>query len=203
MSSKLSKLLRSPVVLAYAGLTDEELMAKIQQGSLSAYEALYNRYEVSVWNFMRVKISDEQARLDLAQDVFLKLFNSASLFKTDQAFRPWFWAMIRNVIIDHFKRKDALSSSMIKEEIQDDQINENQLFNDPTFDLMVQKNHSEAVENCFNHLTDSQKEVLSLQLFSGLSLQQIADQVKIKPGAVKSLLFRGKDSLMKCLERYT
>lgn len=201
MSFKLSKLLRSPVVLAYAGLTDEELMAKIQQGSLSAYEALYNRYEVSVWNFMRMKISDEQIRLDLAQDVFLKLFSSAHLFKTDQAFKPWFWAMIRNVIIDHFKRRDALSSSMIKEEIQEDHHSEDQIMNDPTFDKLIQKTQAEAIENCFNNLTDSQKEVLTLQLFSGLSLQEISEQLKVKTGAIKSLLFRGKEALSQCLEK--
>jgi RNA polymerase sigma-70 factor (ECF subfamily) len=199
MNSKLSKLLLSPVVLVYGSQSDEELMLKVQQGSIAAYDVLYRRYEKSVWNFMRIKIHDEQARLDLAQDVFLRLFQSASLFNTEKKFKPWFWTMIRNIIKDYFKGKDALSSSMTKDEINHDESSIESFDQDPTFEKLLLKRKADAIEKCINHLTIGQKEAFLLQVFSGLSMQEISNELNLKIGAIKSTLLRAKESLSNCL----
>ncbi|GAB4016685.1 MAG: hypothetical protein Fur0010_16620 [Bdellovibrio sp.] len=174
-------------------------MAKIQQGSMPAYEVIYDRYNRSIWNFVRLKIRNEERALEISQDILLKIFHSASLFKTDQKFRPWLWAMVRNIITDEFKKKDALSVTMEQSEIQTEDIPEE----DPSsaLDGLMEQAQRQQVEQCLNNLTENQKEAISLQIFSELSLEEIATEMKVKVGAVKSLIFRGKEALKKCLEK--
>lgn len=174
-------------------------MAKIQQGSMPAYEVIYDRYNRSIWNFVRLKIRNEERALEISQDILLKIFHSASLFKTDQKFRPWLWAMVRNILADEFKKKDALSLTMQQSEIETDEINDDNLSD--ALDGLLEQTQRQQIEQCLNNLTDNQKEAITLQIFSELSIDEIATEMKIKTGAVKSLIFRGKEALKNCLEK--
>lgn len=174
-------------------------MAKVQQSSIPAYEVIYDRYHESIWNFLRLKIRSEERALELTQDVLVKIYHSAHLFKLDQKFRPWLWAMVRNVIRDEYKNKDALSSGMQQTSDEDLDIEDENSVS--ALDQMLAKSNSDEVEKCLNNLSESQKEAIMLQTFSELSMQEIADEMKIKVGAVKSLIFRAKDALRNCLEK--
>ena len=206
MTWKMEKLLGAPLVLAYGRLTDEELMEKVKKGSVEAYEVLYRRYEKPVWNFIRQKVRDKEMVMELSQEIFLKVFHQANRYDSSKSFRPWLWAMIRNYIIDELKKRDALSLSMKSEGIfeetyQEEEVSEDSLYNDPMLESLIDKASMEVLQRCFENLSDPQREALSLKLFSELSLKEIGEQMGIKLGAVKSLLFRAKSSLGDCLER--
>ena len=212
MKKQVSKLFNIPIVLAYRLFSDEELMKKVKGKDSSAFDVLYERYVDRVWSFIFYKVHNKERTFELTQDVFLKLFNKSNFYDDNRRFSSWFWSLIYNHLTDDYKSKDALSPSAQREDVMNDKSKEdrdngidnlpvNNTGADLLFESVLSKFNMSQIRECFIKLPLNQSEVLSLKIFSDLSVEEIGHAVKKKSGAVKSLLFRARDSLKLCLER--
>lgn len=96
--------------------SDEQLMIEYQKGSELAFGELYEKYSPMVYGFIRKRMRDSEVD-DLYQKVWRKLHESRELYR-DQPFAPWFFVMIRHLVIDEYR---SLGRKNIKE-IQDELI---------------------------------------------------------------------------------
>jgi len=96
--------------------SDEELMIEYQKGSEAAFGELYEKYSPMVYGFIRKRMRESEVD-DLYQKVWRKLHESRELYR-DQPFAPWFFVMIRHLVIDEYR---SLGRKNIKE-IQDELI---------------------------------------------------------------------------------
>lgn len=96
--------------------SDEQLMIEYQKGSEAAFNELYEKYSPMVYGFIRKRMRDSEVD-DLYQKVWRKLHESREHFR-DQPFAPWFFVMIRHLVIDEYR---SLGRKNIKE-IQDELI---------------------------------------------------------------------------------
>jgi RNA polymerase sigma-70 factor (ECF subfamily) len=96
--------------------SDEELMIEYQKGSELAFGELYEKYSPMVYGFIRKRMRDSEVD-DLYQKVWRRLHESRELYR-DQPFAPWFFVMIRHLVIDEYR---SLGRKNIKE-IQDELI---------------------------------------------------------------------------------
>lgn len=65
----------------------------------------------------------------------------------------------------------------------------------------IKKTEQEQVQKCIDELKDSQKEVLSLRVFSDLGYDEISQICKLTVSSVKSLLLRAKEKLLSYFKR--
>ena len=84
--------------------TDEQLMQIYTEGDLSAFEELYKRYKNRVYGFLAKKITNSSQQDDVFQLVFMKLHQKKHLYNTEYSFSPWFFTLINNTIIDHYRK---------------------------------------------------------------------------------------------------
>lgn len=84
--------------------SDESLMAAYAAGSLEAFDELFRRYERSACAFFRRRVACEERARDLYQELFLRLHRARRTYDPSQAFRPWFFRVARNVLIDDTRR---------------------------------------------------------------------------------------------------
>jgi RNA polymerase sigma-70 factor (ECF subfamily) len=96
--------------------SDEQLMIEYQKGSELAFGELYEKYSPMVYGFIKKRMRDSEVD-DLYQKVWRKLHESRELYR-DQPFAPWFFVMIRHLVIDEYR---SLGRKNIKE-IQDELI---------------------------------------------------------------------------------
>ncbi len=94
-------------------LTDEQLMAQLQEGRTEALDALYHRYARKLYVFCqhvaRLRQHDTE---DLVQDVFVRVVKASHIFDPHKAsFRTWLFRIARNRCID-FTRRQALIQFM-------------------------------------------------------------------------------------------
>ena len=82
-------------------MTDESLMKRYQGGDENAFSELYQKYSPMVWGFIRKRLRDSEAE-DFYQKVWRKLHESRHLFH-DQPFAPWFFVMMRHLLIDEYR----------------------------------------------------------------------------------------------------
>lgn len=81
--------------------SDEELMREYQAGSEQAFGLLYEKYSGMVYSFIKKRMRESEAE-DLYQKVWRQLHEKRALFK-DQPFAPWFFVMIRNLLVDEYR----------------------------------------------------------------------------------------------------
>ncbi len=82
-------------------MTDEELMRKYQAGDEGAFNLLYGKYSPMVYAFIRKRLRSSEAE-DFYQKVWRHLHEKRELFH-DQPFAPWFFVMIRHLLIDEYR----------------------------------------------------------------------------------------------------
>lgn len=81
--------------------TDEALMQAYQKGSEAAFSALYLKYSPLVYAYIRRRLRDSEAE-DFFQKVWRQLHEKRSHY-LDQPFAPWFFVMIRHLLIDEYR----------------------------------------------------------------------------------------------------
>lgn len=84
--------------------SDEFLMESYASGSIEAFDELFRRYEAIACAYFRRRVSSEDRVADLYQELFLRLHRARHTFDPSHAFRPWFFQVARNVLIDDTRR---------------------------------------------------------------------------------------------------
>ncbi len=82
---------------------DAELLEQWRAGDRKAGEALFDRHFDAVARFFRNKVGDEAS--DLVQQTFMACVSSRSRFRRDASFRTYLFAVARNTLYDHLRRK--------------------------------------------------------------------------------------------------
>lgn len=90
---------------ALGELTDEELAARCQDGSLSSFEELFRRYQRPILAYIYQITRDYEEAACIAQDVFLKVFEKVDRFDTKRKFSTWFYTIARNASIDYLQSR--------------------------------------------------------------------------------------------------
>jgi RNA polymerase sigma-70 factor (ECF subfamily) len=95
--------------------SDEECMKAYREGSEEAFGHLYEKYSPMVWAYIRKRIRPSE-REDLFQKVWRKLHEKRHLYK-DQPFAPWFYVLMRHLLIDEYRSLDRKNVKDIEGEL--------------------------------------------------------------------------------------
>lgn len=90
-------------------------MREYKQGSEAAFGALYEKYSPMVFGFIKKRMRDSEVE-DLYQKVWRKLHESRDLY-IDQPFAPWFFVMIRHLVIDEYRSLGRKNMREIQDEL--------------------------------------------------------------------------------------
>ncbi len=180
--------------------SDEKLMGLVATGDEAAFSILYMRYRKQAFFYLKRMVKDAALAEELTHEVFMKLFVKSYQYKEGQKFAPWFWTSIRNMGLDQLKKKDALNFT--NELPEDFTVEHLAMVEETPEQITIDKNSKEQVASCLAELNPYQKEALTLQLYSELSYQEIAQTMEISLASVKAVINRAKKSLLRCLRGY-
>jgi len=169
---------------------DAQLLAGIARQSHDDFAEFVSQYMLSIMNFVHRFFSSKSQAEDIAQDVFLKVWQNAKHWKHNEAgsARAWLYRIAYNRCIDLLRQNkpqtddtDNLSTDITPEKI---------LLNDSKH-----KQLSAAIAS----LPERQRTALSLCTFQGLSNKDAAKTLAISVDALESLLSRARRQLRKKL----
>jgi RNA polymerase sigma-70 factor (ECF subfamily) len=197
MLTKLSlKLFPSQLV----SMSDEDLMRLIQAGNTNAFDQLYSRYKSPLYSYLH-RLLNQSIAEELLQEIFLKFLVRKNSFRFDCSLKTWLWTITRNTVIDHWRSLDhRMKNSFDPLETMTGE----EFFESPLDGLeiaLLKKTNKEQLLECIAELPTVQQEIVLLHIHSELSNQEIADQLNLGLGAVKTVLFRIKEKLIDCLKR--
>ncbi|MCP4352089.1 MAG: sigma-70 family RNA polymerase sigma factor [Desulfobacterales bacterium] len=90
---------------SYNSISGAELMSLYQRGDIEAFNCLYDKYKTMVYGYLIKRVNNRTDVDEIFQDVFLKLHQSRSRYKSEFPFKPWLFAVLRNSLVDYFRKK--------------------------------------------------------------------------------------------------
>jgi len=81
-------------------------MSLYQRGDIEAFNCLYDKYKSMVYGYLTQRVNNRADVDEIFQEVFLRLHRSRSRYKNEFPFKPWLFAVLRNSLIDYFRKKE-------------------------------------------------------------------------------------------------
>jgi RNA polymerase sigma-70 factor (ECF subfamily) len=173
----------------------EEVLTSAQAGFSSAFEVLFAQLAKPLAAFFRAQGAADPA--GSTNDVLLRVFRGIDRFEGDEdGFRAWVFTIARNSLVDERRRarRRVQTTSM---EPTDDLLPESPASEQGALARLGDADAVRAIES----LVPDQREVLLLRIVADLTVDQVAQVVGKRPGAVKALQRRGLAALRRRLGR--
>jgi len=179
---------------------DVDLMLKFQAGDVSAFEQLMRKHQKSVINTIYRFIGNRADAEELAQEVFLKAYNSVQKYKPKAKFSTWLYKIVTNLCLNELRRKrfEMVSLDDLAEETND-VIDAEQI---PPDIALERKELAFCVKKSVELLPEKQRMALILREYDGLSYKEIAEVMGCSVVSVQSRLQRAKANLKEKLAPY-
>lgn len=181
-------------------MTREQEAAVIQavlDGDVNAYEALVKEYEKNVYNLALRMTGNSEDAADMAQEAFIKAYNSLTAFRGDSKFSVWLYRIVSNVCLDFLRSRSRKQTVSLSTENDDGEEVELDIA-DETYSpeqLLDRSLTRDAVRRGLAALPPDHREILLLREIQGLSYEEIADVLGLEAGTVKSRIFRARKKL--------
>jgi RNA polymerase sigma-70 factor (ECF subfamily) len=157
--------------------TDSELILRVAAGDRDAFDALHERYERAVLGLALRRLGDRGRAEDATQDTFVAIWRSARTYDPSRGRgAPWIYAVARNAITDGFRRTPEPVA-----ELEDGPGHEPDpaAAADASWDAW-------RVHRALESLPAHERRVIELAYWSGLSQSEVAAQLEIPLGTVKT-----------------
>jgi RNA polymerase sigma-70 factor (ECF subfamily) len=179
------------------------LIERCLKGDQQAWEAVVRQYWRKVFNVAYKFVGRHDQAEDLTQDIFLKVFKSLATFDRRANFQTWLISVSRNLCIDHYRsvRKER---ETIDRDVNADDLSPVSTEVGPHLAL-ERRDNVELLKSAFAQMETEGLEKLvqavKMRDLQELSYQEIADQLGLPEGTVKSRINRGRSELARQITR--
>jgi len=166
--------------------SDRELMMRVAEGRMEAFETLVRRHQERAWRIAYHYMGDHDDAEEVAQQAFLNILDAAESYNPSAKFTTYLYRVIANLCIDRTRKRSPHLSDDPPE--QDSPT--------PAPDRrMADRERDRAIRNALDELTDRQRMATVLRYYEDLSYREIAATMDATPKAVERLLARARKAL--------
>jgi RNA polymerase sigma-70 factor (ECF subfamily) len=174
-------------------MTEEALMAAYAKGDRRAFERLFATLAPRVHGFFLRAFREASVADDLMQMTFLKIHQARGDYQPERPLRPWVFSIAARVRIDEIRRRYRLAEDL--DEARLERAEELlALGTNPEEDLAT-ADLAAKVRAALARLPESQRVVIDLHRYEGMSFAEIADVLGTTEGGVKLRAFRAYERL--------
>ncbi len=134
---------------------------------------------------------------DLLQDTYLKAIKYRSKFEDSTNLRAWLFTIMKNTFINAYRRNTKIKKLVST----GDEIALNRAFKQNSYEQSESRINAKAIIKEINGLNDEYK-VPFTRYYNGYKYEEIASEMNLPLGTVKSRIFLARKILMKSLEQF-
>ncbi len=166
---------------------DDRVLVQAARNDLRAFNELYERHVTRVYRYLLVRVGNVADAEDLTSQTFLVAMENLHKYRGERPFLAWLFGIARHKVADKYRQQKPEIDLEAAGDLADTQ---------ETPDTIVsQKLQIEAVAQKLQTLSPDRAEVISLRLFGGLDIPEIARLMQKQEPAVRMLLHRGLQDL--------
>ena len=171
---------------------DDFYIKKVLNGNLPSYGILVEKHKGLAYTLaLRIAKNHEDAE-EIAQDSFLKAYNSLSSFKEDAKFSTWLYKIIYNTAVSRYRKKHIESYSMEESPIADSIHEEG----DDGLNILHHKERKKIISEAISRLKEDEGVAMTLFYLNENSIKEIEEITGFTGSNIKILLHRGRKKLL-------
>ena len=181
---------------------DELLIERIRAGDMAAYNVMVIRHYDRIFSRVLQLLNNKQDAEEVTQDAFIRAHRGLENFRGDASFSTWLYQIATNLAHNRywywFRRKRDQSTSLDQPQCEDGSLTLENVMpcsDESPAEAVVTQEFVDRVSACMQYLNDKHKEVLILRNVKNLTYDEIAQQLEISVGTVKSRIARARESL--------
>lgn len=179
-----------------------ELIDRVAAQDDRALKALYDRTSSKLYGLALRILRERDAAEDALQEAFLAIWRGAGSYRASLS-PPlaWMGLIVRSRALDALRKRTSDRADVTDE--LDDLLSET-LAGDAAnpMDTADASEQAFALHQCLSRLEGKQREVVSLAYLRDQSHGELAEQLKLPLGTVKTWIRRGLEQLRQCMARY-
>lgn len=182
-------------------LTDEILTDQTLRGEVSAFEELIDRYKKSVFAIIYRMTGHYQEAEDIAQEVFVTVYQKLYQFDSSKKFAPWIHRIAINTCISSLRKNNKVTLLNFDESFTKQYESElSYNYGDP--ETALERNEFKAeIRAALTELPESYQSVLILRYQLDLNNHEIAETLGVSKENVEVKVHRARKALRKIIIR--
>jgi RNA polymerase sigma-70 factor (ECF subfamily) len=162
-------------------------------GDVASFARIMRHYEPYVLGLLWRITGDRSSAEDLCQETFLKVLKGLPSFRMDSSLKTWIFRVAHNTATDHLRASKPDAGSLDEEALPASEASSGPLHH------VLDRQMQEAVERAMKNLSRDQRVVLHMLYWDEMTVAEIASALHMPEGTVKTLLFRGRQALRRCV----
>lgn len=185
---------------------DRTLIKEYLSGNEKAFEVLLMRHKDRIYRAIHMKVRDTALAQDIFQEAFIKVVNTlkSGNYNEEGKFLPWAMRIAKNLVIDHFRKANKVRLISESSSMRDDFniFHTLKLEDDNVQDQMTKTELEEQVLELVEELPDTQRDILQMRIFKGMSFKDIAEKEDISINTALGRMRYALINLRKLMEKY-
>lgn len=173
--------------------TDEELIARCQQGDEQAFRELVDRYKNLVFAVVARSAGNPSRVEDLAQEVFLRIHRGLPYFRGDAKLTTWIYRIVLNLLSQDAERRRGSREVALDPDVA---AHEPRTNDRSVSDLELR----DRLEKALARLPANYRLLIAGHYLQEVKYEDLAEALGIPVGTVKTHLHRAKKQLRAWLE---
>jgi RNA polymerase sigma-70 factor, ECF subfamily len=173
-------------------VTDQELVTQVVQGNASAYGHLYDRYIEQIYRYIYFQTMNQHEAEDLTETAFLKTYE---ILKEDGSkitnFKAWLYRIAHNLVIDLYRSRSRAVFVSLHEDMHDSL--------PPPETTVLDKENYRDLFVALEKLDPQYRQVITCRFINGLSHDEVAQIMQLKPNHLRVIQFRALQKLRELL----
>lgn len=179
---------------------DSALVSLAQNGDMNAFNVLLERYRKMILSIAFYLAKNEHDAYDMAQEAYVKIYRNINKFEGKSKFSTWVYRVTKNTCIDELKRINRNRKYCAETENDFKESEEKSFINLPEEEA-IKNELNNYVRELLEEISPLYSNIIKLRYVSGLSYNEIAEELKCSQGTVKSRLYRGKKYLKEIIDQ--
>ena len=168
---------------------DAALRLAFSQGDTDALGQVFDLYSRPIWSVAMGVLRNRQLADDATQEAFMRAWRAADRFDPNRSLAPWLMTIARRTALDVLRRENRPTRGDHEEE-------QDVVVNLPGIERAWE---TWEIKAALEQLPDEERQVVWFAHYHGMSHPQVAEQLGIPVGTVKSRSFRAHKRLASLL----
>jgi RNA polymerase sigma factor (sigma-70 family) len=176
--------------------TEQNYLARAQNGDLRAFEQLLYMHEDAVYSFVYNKVRNEMDAEEITQDVFMKAYKNIKSFRKEAKLRTWLFTIAHNTTASHYRKKELKTTPV------DDTPKAHGIAStiEESMSKVSDEERTRFIAQAMVNMAPQQRALIQLFYLEELSIKEICDITELSEASVKTGLNRGRNRLYQLLE---